>query len=285
MESKHRWLFWVIFSIVSLSLVIGLFLYARSGQVTLDVLKKQIIVAVLAAAFLFLTLDRLKEMNGRIERMESRVATFWQEVFKEIDDLASNQVKTALNALQEKARSEFKVLNESIKKLTSQNKWLQEVDPNDLALYSKHLEPIFASAESLLRGGKRDIARKLINEALDDPEVKGTPNDYHNIGVLAANSLNDDLLAMRVYEIYLEKVEEPNADVLADALQVCTRSENWHKANEYAETIQKYLGSNDPRFIRKWRPWVFLADYYLAGSSSFRVEFPLKPVPRYPQDQ
>ena len=56
----------------------------------------------------------------------------------------------------------------------------------------------------------------------------------------------------------------PGTLTLADALEVYTRAEDYAKAEEYANLIRAQLDSCNPRFARRWRPWVFTADYYRA---------------------
>jgi len=255
---------WLVLAIVGLFIVLEAFLYVSSGSMDITMLRNPLVVALLVAYFLFLTLDRLREMNSRIDTISSSVASFWQQAFREVRAVARGEVETAIGKMQASATESFESLNARFESLVAENPWLRQADPNELALYSKHLEPVVASARALVRKGEVDTARRMVTQLINDPDVEGTPNDFHNVAVLAASKLNDDLLATQIHEIYLKRSEDPNPDVLADALEVYTRAENYGRARASAETIRQHLDDKDSKFTTRWRPWVFLAQYYLA---------------------
>jgi len=216
--ASRAWLRWLAVVATALVIVVIAFLYSRSGSAILSTLQSPLVAAVAVASFLYLTLDRLREMTSRIDRIEGIVSSFWQEVFREIRGAASAEIKATIGEMQASTERSIGKLDERVNSIVSENKWLQHADPNELALYSKHLEPVYASAKLLARKGEVDTARRMITETINDPELQGTAKDFHNAAVFAAQELNDDLLAMQIHEIYFNSTEDPNPDVLAEVV-------------------------------------------------------------------
>ncbi len=238
-------------------------LLSLKGIIKWDLLANPLIVALVAAIFVYLTLDRLREINARIDALDDRSVELWQSVLKEIEDVASRQAEAKISQMQTGLQATVDKLNAEVEALLKENPWLREASPNDLALRTKHLEPLLVSLRSMIRKLEFDTARKMAIHALDDPETQGTANDYHNLGVVLARDLDDNLLALRAYETYSKRVTEPNADVLADALSIYTRTEEYDRGKSLADTIASRLEARDPAFSERWRPWVFLSDFYV----------------------
>lgn len=248
---------------IGLILVAGIVLVyfvASQGGEQASLFGGPIAAAFVGALIIYLTLDRVREMNARLAHIEDRSAELWQSVGKEIREVATSEAKTTISQMQATLRHDIEQLSSVVNQTLTDNPWLTS-DPAEVIMATKHLEPIIATVRTLLAGGNKHGALAVVIQALNDPEVKGTPNDFHNLGVLAARDLDDDLLAATIYDRYLGSVDAPDADVLADALQVHTRSRTTQKADAIAERLTTALHEGDRAFANRWRPWVFLADY------------------------
>lgn len=264
---------WTVLSTaVVLIALVGAWLIFSTRPSTLAALQTPALAAIAVAFLIYLTLDRLKEMGQRIERVDDRTAKFYQDVTREIRGIAKEATDEALSQSQAKLAD----VQKRIEKMLNENPWLRETNPNEILNKTRHLEPVFITAKKLAEEGKRELALGLILEALDDPEKRGTPRDYHNLGALASKELHDDLLAERIYDLYLEKTAQPNEDVLADALATSTQAEHFDKARKLESRLAPALDKPPAVGGRSWRSWVFLADYYVAVARASDAEATLQ---------
>jgi tetratricopeptide (TPR) repeat protein len=262
---QHSWVRrFVIAAFVLLLVLVASLVFASPDFVSK--LDTPILAAALGAVFVYLTLDRLREMTDRIAHMEDRSAELWQRVAQEVQDVASRQVKETLTAMSETAEG----LTSRVARLVEDNPWLGDQKDIDWILATKHLEPVHKAAADMIADGSRAQALRLIMAAVADPEMVGTPTDYHNLGVTADRDLDDGLLAVEIYRRYLEKDKAPDAtpdpNLVADALDIYTRAENMEAAANLAQSLQSALDVNNPRYTRSWRPVVYLAAYYAAAA-------------------
>ena len=227
-------------------------------------LSHPLVIALIAAAFGALVIERLREMSSRVDAVRTDTMHFWQDVVKEVREVSLQEVQALIRQRVHDVTASVSDLRAEVKLLKEQNPWLEDIDPGKLALGVKHLEPIHEMAVAQIRAGRQDKARKLLLDVLEDPEMMGTPTDYHNLGVTAATQLDDDLLAAKFYEAYFERFGEENPILMSDALHVYTRSRQFAKAEPLAEKIEASLEGEDPMYVSIWRPWVFLADNYVA---------------------
>lgn len=268
MEKTIKLLPWLLFGVTAAALVV----ITSNQNIGTDKLsewvKSPIVIALVVSAFVFLTVDRLKDMTSRISKIEDRTSGFWNDAIKEIQTVASNHAKAtiqeSIQTVEEKAKSVHAEIQENI----NNNPWLMSVNPSDLVLTVKHLQPVHVKAAKMLENNKdgknTEIVRKWVIDTINDPEVKGTANDYHNLGVLASRDLDDKLLSIQICEKYLERHSTPNPDVLSDLLQDLTDIEDFERAEFIANKIASELDRGNKHFSKRWRPWVFLSDFYAA---------------------
>ena len=266
MENRIKILPWVLLGIVSAALIIILANQDASTADALTWLKNPVLVGIIVATFAYLTIGRLKNMDERIAKVEERSVSFWQSAIKEVQEVSSGHAKNTINNLKVDLESEVHSYYGKIENLVSENPWLKNIHPEDISHGIKHLEPIHSKISAVLKSEpeKSEWVRVWLSNLIEDQGVVGAPNDYHNLGVVAARDLDDKLLAMKIYMKYLDGREDPNADVLSDALQIATQTEDWNTGEELAVELREKLYGEDFRFTNRWRPWVFLADYLIA---------------------
>jgi len=267
MDKFFRLFPWVLLALTATCLVIISTNQQIAPETIEKIIKNPLIIAMIVSAFVFLTVDRLKDMNARISMTENRTTTFWQDAIKEIQNVSSTQAKLTVKEMQESLLETINSHSTKVDELLKNNPWLTDVMPDELALNTKNLEPIHHRAAEILKndtdGKKTELIRNWISSVIEDPEVTGKPNDYHNIGVMASNDLRDDLLALKIYKKYLEKAgENPNFDVISDALQIATQASLAEDCENISKFIRKKIAEEDFNYTNAWRPWVFLSDYY-----------------------
>jgi tetratricopeptide (TPR) repeat protein len=268
MEKSIKLLPWVLF-VGAASLIVVI---ASNQDIGMEKLiewgRSPILIALVVSSFVFLTVDRIKDMTGRIGKIEERTSGFWNEAIKEIQTVASNHAKATVQELIKEVEDRTNDVNGEVQKTLDDNPWLSSINPNELVLYTKNLQPVQRKASKMLRADKSgentEIVRKWVMDLIKDPEIRGTANDYHNLGVLASRDLDDKLLSIEICEAYLGGHTEPNADVLSDMLQDLTDCEEYKRAGEIADQLLPELTGCNPLFVRRWRPWAFLSEYYRA---------------------
>ncbi len=270
MEKIIRLLPWMLLC-VSSTLIVIIVSNQNIGLNQLSAwIKNPLIIALVVSSFVFLTVDRLKDMTSRIGKIEDRTSSFWNDAIKEIQAVASNHAKITVQNLTKEVEEKINEIHLEIEKTISDNPWLSSINPEELVLSTNHLQPIHRKAAKMLdndkEGKNTEIVRKWILDTIKNPKVTGTANDYHNLGVMASRDLDDKLLSIEICESYLEKnnVANPNPDILSDLLQDLTDVENFERAKQIADKILMELENKNTYFTYRWRPWVFLSDYYYA---------------------
>ena len=218
---------------------------------------------IIVALFGYLIIDRLREMGTRIERVDERTSATWISISREIQETASRQAESTLRRMQDDLETNVSRLQARLQETLEANRWMAETNPERVAIRTKHLEPVLDTVRALVRADQKERATGLVIQALNDPEMRGTPNDYHNLGVTVSVDLSDDLLAAQVYERALSIDGGRDPDVVADALNIYTKADRG-RAKEVAHEMEETLARGDVTFTMRWRPWVFLSDYYLA---------------------
>lgn len=266
MEKVIKLLPWLLFVVTASALVVIISNQGIGPDQLSKWLNNPVVIAIFVSVFVFLTVDRLKDLALRISRVEDKTSSFWNDAIREIQSVASTHAKETIYESIKDIDEIAEVIRNEMQDIIRNNPWFSTINPNELVLAVKHLEPVCTKALEMLEksenGKNTEIVRRWIIDILNDSEVKGTANDYHNLGVLASRDLNDKLLAIQIYERYLERHDRPNPDVLSDLLQDLTGIEEFERADAVAVMLYHELMNGNKIFTNRWRPWVFLSDYY-----------------------
>ena len=276
MKKNEKQFSWSPFILVAVALVIIAIILFINNYVPFKSINHPLLVGIGVAGFFYLTIDRLREMASRITEMEERTSRIWAEMTKEVQVIAKNQARESIQDLSAEVQGKVDKAEEKIKGILDKNEWLSLISPKDVNLSIKHLQPMHAKVSKMLRRNEdnADAVRQWIIQMIDDPDVEGTANDYHNLGVVASRDLDDKLLSIKILEKHIQKHSEtPDPDILSSLLQDLTDIEDYRGAKDIADRIEGELDKGNKHFLKKWRPWVFLSDFYNdTGESEKAIE-------------
>lgn len=111
-------------------------------------------------------------------------------------------------------------------------------------------------AQNAGRRGNYGEMQEICDAVVNDPDIIGDANDYHNLAVVMSREADDYLAAYQVAEKGL--VQFPyNTDLLADAIYYGSNAKKYDNCKVHATTLNGL-----PRSTWTWRAFSFLIDYY-----------------------
>lgn len=103
----------------------------------------------------------------------------------------------------------------------------------------------------------RTLLKEIANQVIQQNEVKGDADEYHNLAVEYTREWDDYVSG---YEIVKKGLSQypANIDLLADAIYYGSSAGRYQECEEHVEALSKL-----PLAMWNWRAFTFLVDYYL----------------------
>lgn len=133
------------------------------------------------------------------------------------------------------------------------NRTMVSEQPCLIVLSIGHAHDLVQSAKAQSDFG---LVKQIGQTILDQDEIIGDANDYHNLSVEFSRS-DDYATAFQIVEKGLKQFPY-NIDLLADAIYYGSNAKQYEKCESYVEKLK-----STPFARWNWRAFTFLVDYYL----------------------
>lgn len=176
------------------------------------------IAIVLATGIGILFYLQLSSLANRVNEFEKRHADSISAGIDQINKYSAELTKTVearIDAADERWSGGLGQVEARIRLFLAENSWVEDLNPSDMLLGVKSLEPGYYRAFDLIRQGKTDQVRAWLYGILKEDEntgqvpLEGTPQGFLRASELASTLLGDENLALRLHEFYFSNGGRP----------------------------------------------------------------------------